>query len=101
MIPIGIDIQWGESVDAIKKDKMITYTILALVALIMVGMLLIFAIYVNGTITEDQMLMTTTALSSGMFLIVIVYALISYKNQATLKEYKRMKEELEDEKKED
>ncbi len=87
--------------DPIKKDKIITFSVIGLVALIMISMLLIFAMYTNGSMSEDQMLMLSSTLSGAMFVIIIVFALISFKSQSALKQYKEMKEEMENENEEE
>ena len=86
-----------------KKDQMITYAVVAVVALIMVMMAAMMYMYGTGGMSEVDMLMLSTAFSSVMFIVVIIYGLYSYKAKNSLMEYKKFEEMMrkeEEEKKE-
>ncbi len=61
-----------------KKSKLITCIIIAIVAMLFIGISAVIYLYNSGAISYDILLMTSVFLSSAMFLVVIVYAVISY-----------------------
>ena len=61
-----------------KKSKLITCIIIAIVAMLFIGISAVIYLYNSGAISYDILLMTSVFLSSAMFLAVIVYAVISY-----------------------
>ena len=83
-----------------KKDKMITIFVVALVGILMALMVVMLTMYTGGSIDEQAMLMMSTALSSAMFVVVIVYGAYSLKIQNSAKsDYERFLEEKENEEK--
>jgi choline-glycine betaine transporter len=80
--------------NAKQKDRLITITVVALVAGMMAAMAAVLLMYQSGSIDEIGMLMASAGLSSAMFLIVMIYAVYVYSIQSKAEKYKKFEEEL-------
>jgi len=89
----------SDEMDPIKKDKIVTFTVIGLVCLDMVAMAVLVGLNATGGITMETMLYVSTILSVLMFAIIAVYMLYSYRSKPKLMEYKKMRDSMESEEK--
>ena len=83
--------------DAKAKDKLIMAIVVMLVVAQMVAMAVCVYLANTGAITQEAFLMASSATSSAMFVVIIVYALYIYKNRPSesTEEYQRFAERQE------
>jgi len=86
--------------DPIQRDKLITAIIVIAVIGVMAGMVAIVYLYNIGSMELDTMIIDSSILSGVMFIIIILYAVYSFKVRDSLRMYKKMRDE-QDGKKED
>ena len=85
--------------DEKKKDKIITIITIAIVAVLMIAMAWTIMAYSSGDMAEDNMYILTGSISSAMFVVVIIYAIITMKQQSNAERYKELMERMESQKK--
>ena len=85
--------------DEKKKDKIITIITIAIVAVLMIAMAWTIMAYSSGDMAEDNMYILTGSISSAMFVVVIIYAVITMKQQSNAERYKELMERMESQKK--
>ena len=85
--------------DEKKKDKIITIITIAIVAVLMIAMAWTIMAYSSGDMAEDNMYILTGSISSAMFVVVIIYAIITMKQQSNAERYKELMERMEAQKK--
>lgn len=73
-------------------DRLITAIVIILVAGLMIGFAAIIYIYNDGGMEQEAMLMCSTVMSSAMFLVVIIYAVYSYKLSNSREKEKKLEE---------
>ncbi len=86
--------------DPIQRDKAITAVIVIAVIGVMAGMVAIVYLYNIGSMDLDTMIIDSSILSGVMFIIIILYAVYSFKIRDSLRMYKKLRDG-EDEKKEE
>ncbi|MBQ7978492.1 MAG: hypothetical protein IJ248_01895 [Candidatus Methanomethylophilaceae archaeon] len=82
----------SEEMDPIKKDKIVTYAAVALVALDMVAMAILVGLNAAGTVSMETMLIVSTLLSLLMFAIIVVYLIYSHRARPKILEYKEKRD---------
>ncbi len=75
-----------------KLDRLVTAIVILLVAALMVGFVILVIMYNDGSMDEEGMLMTSTFLSSTMFVVVIVYGVFSFKIREKSDREKKLEE---------
>lgn len=87
------------TMDAKKKDKLITGIVVAIVVALMAAFAAIIYMYGQGSMDETMFMIASSMFSGAMFLIVVVYGAISLRNQNSRKyqefeeEYKKKQQE--------
>ena len=76
-----------------QKDKLLTGIVIAIVAVLMAAMLWMIIAYGNGDISEDTMYIISGALSGGMFFVVIIFGVLTFKGQSNAERYQQFLEE--------
>jgi hypothetical protein len=85
--------------DEKKKDRILTASAVILVAAMMIAMAWVMFAYGNNEISMDAMYIATGSISSGMFLVVMVYAVLCFKGKSsTTEQYMELVERKEKEK---
>ncbi len=85
--------------DEKKKDRILTASAVILVAAMMIAMAWVMFAYGNNEISMDAMYIATGSISSGMFLVVMIYAVLCFKGKSsTTKQYMELAERKEKEK---
>ena len=81
--------------DAKKKDKLITAIVVAITIGLMIAIALAVYLTNTGAISQDALLIFSSLMSSGMFLVVIIYALYINKSRPSqeYEEYRKFVEE--------
>ncbi len=88
----------SEKMDPIKKDKIITFTVIGLVMLDMIAMAVLMALHTTGNLDQEAMLNISTVLSVLMAVIIVSFIIYSYKAKPKLIEYKKQRDGIVDEK---
>ena len=70
-----------------------TGIVIAIVAVLMAAMLWMIIAYGNGDINEDTMYIISGALSGGMFFVVIIFGVLTFKGQSNAERYQQFLEE--------
>ncbi len=85
--------------DEKKKDRILTASAVILVAAMMIAMAWVMFAYGNNEISMDAMYIATGSISSGMFLVVMIYAVLCFKGKSsTTEQYMELAERKEKEK---
>jgi hypothetical protein len=85
--------------DEKKKDRILTASAVILVAAMMIAMAWVMFAYGNNEISMDAMYIATGSISSGMFLVVMIYAVLCFKGKSsTTEQYMELVERKEKEK---
>ncbi len=85
--------------DEKKKDRILTASAVILVAAMMIAMAWVMFAYGNNEISMDAMYIATGSISSGMFLVVMIYAVLCFKGKSsTTEQYRELAERKEKEK---
>ena len=87
----------SEEMDPIKRDKIVTYSVVALVALDMIAMGILVGLNTAGTVSMETMLVVSTVLSLLMFAIIAGYIFYSYKAKDKIIAYKEKLDRMEKE----
>ena len=87
----------SEKMDPIKRDKIVTYAVVALVAIDMIAMGVLVGLNVAGSVSMETMLVISTILSLLMFAIIAGYIFYSYKAKDKIIAYKEKLDSMEKE----
>ncbi len=82
-----------------QKDRILTVSAVVLVAVMMIAMALVMVAYGSNEISTDAMYIATGSISSGMFLVVMIYAALSFRGRSsTTEQYMELAKKKEEEK---
>lgn len=85
--------------DEKQKDRILTVSAVVLVAVMMIAMALVMVAYGSNEISTDAMYIATGSISSGMFLVVMIYAALSFRGRSsTTEQYMELAKKKEEEK---
>jgi len=78
--------------DPIKRDKIVTFGVVIVVAIIMIAMAAIVGLQSAGSMPQEDMLIISSILSGLMFVVIAIYMVYSYKTKPSLIEYKKLRD---------
>lgn len=79
--------------NAKEKDRAVTAIVIILVAALMISIVWIIWSFSNGDISEDSMIILSSVMSSGLFIVVIIYAVIVERSMSKAERYKTFLQE--------
>ncbi len=85
--------------DEKQKDRILTVSAVVLVAVMMIAMAWVMIAYGSNEISADAMYIATGSISSGMFLVVMIYAALCFRGKSsTTEQYMELVNRKEEEK---
>jgi formate/nitrite transporter FocA (FNT family) len=75
-----------------QKDRLLTGLVIAIVAAMLIAFAAVIYLYGQGSVDDTAFMLMSSALSSGLFIVVIIYGAITLKGQ-NVERYKQFEEE--------